>query len=758
MTSLARPPSSPTSRPSNAARRSAIALAIVGGVALTAIASLSVLIATQTAQRIDVTATRAHQLAPRTAALVAQMRSPVTLVVADLLSGVDPGVRDALGDVIDRLTRARAGTAAPFVARLMDTASPQGLAEFDALMADLAQRERVVVENRVDVLSALADQLAELGPPVAQLAQRMDQSRDAVLAAMNKNAQARWDAYAAALRTASDDASRASASARSKLAAPARPLPIPAIDEAKATLLTASQTLSLALSRLSTDLEGLAGASELPDSLRGAIRPLATDLGPARDRAAQIAADVGAVAPPRVLSIARAIERGRAALLIGAGGGAANAADPGDGMGVDIVAIEPAALLVPRPGVGPRAAVEDVIAGALASLTSPVRPVVVLVHEAPQRLAPAGFAPFSEAVRRLSTRGIETTEWPVAIERDLPATLSRTDPLRPAVFVVVPSLVESRQARTLTIGRYIDALRTLIAQGRPVLVNVEPSMVVAAGGPDPVLAPLAAMGLSVDSGRVLLEEAKVGTRRVVSPNADAVTPLVEGATLMVPAAPSPTTGAVIAGTLQGLATRLVTPAQITLEEPPSPGITPKALASGLRITPILQVPATPQRWAESEWSEYRDAVVQLRGDFTRINQGPRRDTSGDRQATGPAYTLAVAIERPDPQASPSQPGPNQRLVVVGAAGWFTDAVAQQQVEVDGRVVPLLQGNLQLLESSVLWLAGQESALARGAVSVATPTIPALSDGQVLTIRWVLALGLPALVLIGGVVYRQTRRV
>jgi len=209
--------------------------------------------------------------------------------------------------------------------------------------------------------------------------------------------------------------------------------------------------------------------------------------------------------------------------------------------------------------------------------------------------------------------------------------------------------------------------------------------------------------------------------------------------------------------MSGLPTRLVTAVTIGVEA--GSGKTSGGVGAGqqVRISPVLQVAATPARWLESEWNEYRDAVLQVRGDFTRIAQGPRFDTSGDRRAESGAYTIAAAVTRELAGDGGVVQAGQQRIMVVGAAGWFTDSVAQQQAEVDGRVVALLPGNLQLLESSVLWLAGQEDQLARGAVSVSTPTIPALSGGQVATIRWVLGLGVPLLVLLAGLAYRQLRR-
>jgi hypothetical protein len=720
--------------PSPAPSGRSLPLLIVAALALTAICALLVLLGTRTAQRIDVTRTRAHALAPRTQQVLARLDRPATFAVAAELDKLTPAVRQSLLDVLEKFERSSPRTAQGKPAlsvRLINTSSQSGIADFDALLADLASREQGLVQARTASLLALVDQAATLTAPVAQVAASMDGARDAVLESLNKNAQARWDALAAALRASVQDVDRAGARTRELLAQPAAPLPVPPIDQAKLTLGAPVEALASSVTRLTTELEALLKAPGVPDSLKARLTPLAGPTGslpPIRERAAKLSADISALTPPRILTIARALERTQAALLI------ADPASPQDPL--NIVGIEPAALLDAPPADAqgaapdPRARIEDVLAGAVSNLASPIRPVVVFVHEYSDRLASRNWPTLAASVKRLSARGIDSDEWPVALERDLPARLARHDPLRPAVFIPVPGLVDTRQQRVSTVAQYLGAIDTLVKSGRPILMGVELSQIPSSGAPDPQVEALKALGIVCDSGRMLLEESKLGNRRVVAPTIDLVLD------------PALAETHPIAGTLVGLRTRLASVSTIAVQ----PG-------TDTIVTPLLAVPATPARWLESEWGEYRAAVMQLRGEYQRIANAPSKDTSADGQLTAGTYTLALAAQRPLPDTDRPQ-----RVIVVGSSGWYADAVVNMQAEVDGRTVALFPGNLQLLESSVTWLAGLDDQLLRSAATSVTATIPALGDGQVTAMRWALAGGLPVLILLTGLVVlaRQNR--
>lgn len=693
--------------------------------ALTAIAVLLLVLTTRITRRTDITATRAHQLSPRTAQILDALRRNATLAIAADLSQLDPASRQSLIDVLEILQRP-ASKGATFSTRLMNTGTKAGLAEFDALMLDLAKGESTAIEARTTELTKLTADADDLAQSVQGLVGLLQGARDEVLASFNKQAQGQWDILAATLSATQQDLATAAAAAREQLATQNGPLPIPPIDQAKATLTPPAGVLASALTQASTLCEQVYKAQQTTGALREKIAPILTQLSPLRDRAGRLATSLANLPVPRVLMVARAIERSRAVLLI---------ADPRTpGAPLDVVAIEPAAILQAGNQTGEfRARAEDVIAGAIANLNTSARPRVVFVHDYPGKLALMDWKPFTLAVKRLSARGIDATEWAVAVDRDLAADLAMHDPLRPAVFVPLPGLARAAgdaRAQVAALPMYINALKALMESGRPILWSIEPSNIPSIGSDDPIIAPLVSLGIKADTARIILEESKLGTRRVVSPYFD-----------LVPT-PDPASTSPIPGTLAGMRLRASFPIPIDINTP----------APGVQAWPIVVIPASEARWAENEWSEYGRAVAQLKGEYAGIDNAPAFDAKADARAGAEGFVIAAAVERPVPP-----PGAGtQRVVVVGLNGWFLDALTAQQAEIDGRTAVLFPGNMQLLESSVHWLAGQDNQLVRTASSSSSPTIPPMNDAQLTALRWGLAAGLPAGALVLGLLWRLWR--
>lgn len=693
--------------------------------ALTAIAVLLLVLTTRITRRTDITATRAHQLSPRTAQILDALRRNATLAIAADLSKLDPASRQSLIDVLEKLQRP-ASKGATFSTRLMNTGTKAGLAEFDALMLDLAKGESTAIEARTAELTKMTADADDLARSVQGLVGLLQGARDEVLASFNKQAQGQWDTLAATLSATEQDLATAAAAAREQLAMQNGPLPIPPIDQAKATLAPPAGVLASALTQASTLCEQVYKAQQTTGALREKIAPILAQLSPLRDRAGRLATGLSTLQVPRVLMVARAVERSRAVLLI---------ADPRTpGAPLDVVAIEPAAILQAGNQTGEfRARAEDVIAGAIANLNTSARPRVVFVHDYPSKLALLDWKPFTLAVKRLSARGIDAAEWAVAVDRDLAPDLASHDPLRPAVFVPLPGLARAAgdaRAQVAALPMYINALKALMESGRPILWSIEPSNIPSIGSDDPIIAPLLPLGIKADTARIILEESKLGTRRVVSPYFDLVPP------------PDPANTSPIPGTLTGLRFRASFPVPIAIENP----------AAGVQAWPIVVIPASEARWAENEWSEYGRAVAQLKGEYAGIDNAPAFDAKADARAGAEGFVIAAAVERPVPP-----PGAGtQRVVVVGLNGWFLDALTAQQAEIDGRTAVLFPGNMQLLESSVHWLAGQDDQLVRTASSSSSPTIPPMNDAQLTALRWGLAAGLPAGALVLGLLWRLWR--
>jgi hypothetical protein len=95
-------------------------------------------------------------------------------------------------------------------------------------------------------------------------------------------------------------------------------------------------------------------------------------------------------------------------------------------------------------------------------------------------------------------------------------------------------------------------------------------------------------------------------------------------------------------------------------------------------------------------------------------------------------------------------GPVQRAVIVSAAGWYQDVLAERLEAVDGRRVFAFPGNAELFDASFAWLCGDDELIAASPRTSDIARIDAdLSEGAVAVLRWVLRLGLPGAVLLAG---------
>ena len=509
--------------------------------------------------------------------------------------------------------------------------------------------------------------------------------------------------------------------ARSLIASPDAVLPVPAIDKALVELKKPVAEASRALTRLADAFDSLAkdpASSEQDKAAAGLVLP---QLRAGRDAAGTLAADLDAVVMPRVLAIARGLQMRQAALLID------EDAKPGAGIGVQTVDAE-TLLAVGGQGVDLRARTEDLIAGAVGRMVSGIRPVVCIVHGAPTRLSAADWPMLQRARQQLSMRGIELLEWPTALEREMPRQVAVDTASRPVVFVTITAQGGARgadgaQSIAAGIAAFSKALNGLVASGRSVLLSVNLSQVPATGSPDPLTECLGPLGIEVDSGRPLLQTDKVETRVVSRMRQD----------LFDPHASHP-----ISGAISNLRLRLQWPVAVS-----STG-----KGDAVRFEPVVSIPADGTLWAESEWQEFYRAVTQAKGDYTRITNPPVKDSPRDGAASGESWTLVAAVEREGKQ--------RQRLVVVGANGWFLDDIADAQANFDGRIAPVFPGNMQLLESSVHWLAGQDDQILRGATAGSAATVPLLSSAVQAWLRWLLIAIMPALALAAGVAYRVLR--
>ncbi|HRQ74257.1 MAG TPA: hypothetical protein PLU35_14640, partial [Phycisphaerales bacterium] len=448
-----------------------------------------------------------------------------------------------------------------------------------------------------------------------------------------------------------------------------------------------------------------------PPAATDAARPIAGAIVPQRDHAASTADALRRLPRPGVLRVAGALESAEALLAIG---------PPGGG----IAAVEAASLLAPGESAvraDTRARAQELVAGALAALVEPARPVVVIVHGEGTRFTRT-LPVFTHAIERLERRGIDVLEWAPVLEQDPPHVTDR-DRIgqRPVVYVVISpdSSASSRTPadkpgaeRAATLGR---ALERLADDGMPILLSLNPSVMPTYGQSDPVASVLARFGLEALSGTPILRDEALPTGRVVLTDH-----------LVIPTGGEHPIGAAV----RNLGVALVWPVALRRTD----------AGTGATVTELMHLDAERGAWRESQWLRLWQTP---RAQRPYLPDPPAFDEARDHR-DGP-WLVAAACER----------GP-LRLVVVSSNNWHVDQVAFERREAEGRLVPAYPGNAELLEASVWWLAGQESLIARSAEARSTPRIRPLADRYLLALRWALAAGVPVLVLILGAVWRGVR--
>lgn len=696
-------------------------------VILLAAATVSVIVlnvlGTRFAARFDVTSTGEHRLSPRSQSLLERLSGPYEVVVAAPLRDravTDPRALQALRDVLDQFRHARGGVT--IRSTLIDTGSAAGIAEFEALLDRLAQRDAPRIQKQADAVAtgldraeALAADMETLSPMLDAVARAIPD--DAPGAATNRSY---FEQRAAELRISAPPLRQAVGRARDTLTKPAGHPPIPDPERAAAPVLALLKEIEAGLNDIAENSRRFANAEGIPAPARDAAAPASTAAASLRDRVAVLRDNLERLERIDLVRIARTLQAGSAALVIGPPEAGVTAIDmaqllPGE------AAVEAAGGA--RADMGRRA--EELIATAIASLAQPIKPIVMFIHGQPAR----GFLQspdFIQLLNRLALRGIDAAEWAVSVDPE-PPPLTRADPTgqRPVVYVVLstdasqsaPARGQSGPERAAKVGR---AVASLIEAGQPVLLSLNPSTLPTFGETDPMIAGLRHFGLTADTGRPILQERFAADGRHV----DAWQVLT-----------AETGDHPIAGAVRGLPARFEWPVAVRLD--------PEARLDGVKATPLYIV-KSPAAWGESQWLSYWQVRIP---EHDLVPNKPAKDAPRDDGA-GP-WPIVMAAERRGPD------GP-ERLVVVGANTWFMDRIAQERALIDGRPAPTNPGNAELFEAAVYWLAGQDEMIAQSPTARAVPLIRPLGGGTLLVLRWAAIAGLPGLVLLLGVIWRMIR--
>jgi ABC-type transporter Mla subunit MlaD len=671
-------------------------------------------IGARTSTRVDLTFTGAHHLSPRTAQLLDRLAPGYEVVLAVDRAGVDTRSYDAVVDMLHTMTRATPSLGL----RAIDVGSASGRTHFQQLIAGLQERERPAIEaQRARFLEsaarfeAAAGDLRDAQAELESLAQAVPATRADAGDIRNFFSQ-----RAALASMLADQLAQIAAAVRTELEDTSAPLPDTAT--LRDRVVPELQKIDAQLSPVVSQLARFAVTQNMPESYKPRAAALGRTLGTARD---QLAVEADALARFRrasVFRVATALEAGEALLVVG---------PPEAGLtGIprtDLIPIAGLANLAPAD-VARRA--EDLVAIALASLSSHQAPILVMLHaEADPFVLSTPI--FEQFIDRNRLRGVDVVEWPLITEPD-PPPLESLDPAgtRPVVyFVIAPNSAApspdgdeqhagARRASTLGL-----TLASLIDDGASMIVSVNPSVFPTFGDADPVAAALAPLGRLPRTGAPLVFD-QLGPqgahRSLTAVDATGMT------------GDSPLNAAVAA-----LPVRLLWP--IAVDAADTPGVT---------TFPLLDVEGGEDRWLESQWiGLWQAASGGAAGTTVTFDQG--RDARRDR------YVLARAAQR---DRGPSRRP--QRVICIGSNGWALDRIAQERAMIDGRLVPTHPGNLELIDSAVFWLAGQDEMIARGASTSSSPTVGPIDPATLRLVQWLVIAGLPLAVLALGVLYRFAR--
>ncbi|MFO0873480.1 MAG: hypothetical protein U0575_05855 [Phycisphaerales bacterium] len=427
---------------------------------------------------------------------------------------------------------------------------------------------------------------------------------------------------------------------------------------------------------------------------RGAFEALAQRLATSKDRLARL---------PRLelAEIGRQLGVGEAAIVQGPRG----------------VAVVPSWQLLPaapRDEAGLRVERrfrgEQASAAASRSLLRPP-PMVVLVHAEDHSLLRTAedrndLVGAADALRQARC---DVREW-------LPGDSARPAPAngQPVVWIVVPPQVRHGTEISPSERLLLERARRLVDEGEPVLVTVGRSVRPLFRQDDPWSGLLAALGLRVETGRVVFEFDRIGPGRGVSRPWQRIEPRDAGHP--------------ISSALAGEAIVLTHPTPIIVDE----------AAAGAVV--LAAIDPAPTRWIETDW---------------RTQDRPRSAPPEGRALTAPA-PVAVAIERriddrqagPRPGsarplsprgapgssngaasggAAPSDAAHAQRAVLVGSGGWLLSSVLDENESIGGRPVATNPGNRELLLACVDWLAGRDDEIATSPTAAAATHLANIDD-------------------------------
>jgi ABC-2 type transport system permease protein len=682
----------------------------LGGMSLVLIAAtlvsavLASTLADRFTRRYDVTATGEHRLSPKAAAMLGGLKADAELIVAADWSSLPRTGREDLRDVLDRVERE-----SPRVRqRVFDFSTQAGRSDYAEYLRSLAVADasaiaaaKASVESAASESKALREEIAStLIPGVTAALAAIPEGGPGLAEAVTRARQT-----LAAVSASSRSVEAAEAASGRLLSRTVEGVNVPSVDEASAGLRGALDTLARTLVALESELRPLASAQPRSGA---SLRDAANAARDRRERTDVLAERVRPVEPPEVVRVADAVAKS-AALAVRVPGRGVRAMDL-----AEVVAEG-------RASVETRRRAEDEIVSALAALTDPAPPIVVFLSMDPA--IASGARVYDEAFRRVQRLGGDALAWDLILS-PTPPSLAKLNPVgsRPVVYLVrmpdqtqtafgmVPSGIErARQVAAAAQERLSASRADGGASG--VLVMLAPAVIPGSKEPEAAAAMLKPFGLTPRTDGVLLREQRGVQGSSIHAEVSAV---ISGGGL----------GPFAHAGERGVGLTLLLP-----------------WASVVDGTAAATVPGE-NVWRESRWIDLRRSVTEGRP----AQATPKHDDGEDVRAES-FGVLAFGEGAGDTGL--------RRVAAVGSAEWLDDPLLRRRVVVDGRPVSSAAGNLAAMEAIVAWLAGWDGT--SGGVATAGPAlVRSMSAAEGRRVAWILVLGLPAGILLLGVVVRVVR--
>ncbi|MBL9121190.1 MAG: ABC transporter permease [Phycisphaerae bacterium] len=631
----------------------------------------------------DATKTRAYTLSEATTSMVAGLKGDWRIAVLVSEDRADPAALRRLDEVLDRMSSANPF----FVTERIDPDDPAASNAYEALLEHLTAANRATIDRWEPALerafagyqslkSFARTELPSLRTLIGTLDPN-DPSREQV---------ARIAAGLAQLTELDGATGQGFVDAVRELLRTAADRPLPDWDGARSALVANDRLWSDQFAAAAALFGQWARNASLAPALRGFARDAeARYEAQAKERRAE-QYELEELPPLEIGEIGRVIGAGEAAIVMGPSGAVA----------------VPSWQIVPAHSAGGGRATlgfdvagraEQVLAGAVRSLTITTMPMVLFVHAEPTSVLARSqdhndVAAMADALR---TARYVVREWSVVAEdRPAPPRGQR------AVWVVVPPLKREGLQTSDREKRLIDATQRLIADGEPVLVTFARNLLPLFGQKDPWDAVATKLGIAVETGKVILE----------------LVPLSEDRSEIQPwqaiehAERSHPIGAALDGQTA------------VLNHPTPMSILPGTVGAHV----ISSVEPQSDRWIEDDW---------------------REDSRSTREV--PA---AKRFEQPQPvviATAGTEPttGRIRRSVAVGSGGWLLSTIADVTQSLGGsRFTIANPGNRELLLASVAWLSGEEALVAGGGTGREVSRVAVVSDGARGAWLAVLGLGMP----------------